>query len=79
MVGAQALGAWASVVAACRLSSRGLWAPEDRIRSCGACALVAPWHVESSRTSNLTYAPYIGGWILILCTTREVQELIIFK
>ena len=36
--GAWALGAWASVVVARRLSSCGSWAPERRLSSCGACA-----------------------------------------
>ena len=36
--GAQALGVWASVVVARRLSSCGVWAPEHRFSSCGARA-----------------------------------------
>ena len=36
--GAQALGAWASVVAARRLSSYGSWALECRLSSCGTRA-----------------------------------------
>jgi len=62
LVREQPLGAWASVVAAHRLSS------------CGAQALVALWHVESSWTGNQTRVPYIGRQILIHCTTREVQD-----
>ena len=36
--GARALGVWASVVVACRLSSCGLQALELRLSSCGAWA-----------------------------------------
>ena len=36
--GAQALGAWASVVVACRLSGCGLWTLERRFSSCGTRA-----------------------------------------
>ena len=36
--GAQALGVWASVVVACRLSSYGSRALESRLSSCGARA-----------------------------------------
>ena len=35
---AQALGVWASVVAACGLSSCGSWALEHKLSSCGAWA-----------------------------------------
>ena len=37
--------------------------------------LVAPWHVESSWTSDRTHVLCIGRWILIHCTTREVLIL----
>ena len=37
--------------------------------------LVALWHVGSSQTRDQTRVPYIGRWILIHCTTREVQQL----
>ena len=56
-VGAQVLGAWASV-AVCT-------------------GLVAPPHVESSRTRDWTCVPCIGRWIPIHCTTREVWHLIV--
>ena len=36
--GARALGAWASVAVACRLSSCGLWALEHGLSSCGTWA-----------------------------------------
>ena len=49
--GARALGAWASVVVACGLSSCGSQALERRLSSCGwRTGLVAPRHVGSSRT-----------------------------
>ena len=38
LLGAQALGTWASVVVARRLSSCGSWALECRLSSCGARA-----------------------------------------
>ena len=38
LVGARALGVWASVVAACRLSSCGSRALERRLSICGAWA-----------------------------------------
>ena len=34
--------------------------------------LVAPKHVEPSRIRDQTCVPWIGRWILIHCTTREV-------
>ena len=34
--------------------------------------LVATWHVGSSWTRDRTYVPFIGKWILIHCTTREI-------
>ena len=34
-----------------------------RLRSCGAQALVAPWHVESSQTRDRTCVPCIGRQI----------------
>ena len=37
--------------------------------------LVAPQHVESSRTRDQTHVPYTGRWILIHCTTREVPRV----
>ena len=41
--------------------------------------LVAPWHVESSQTRDWTCVPCIGRWILIHCTTREVQIVSFFS
>ena len=60
--GAQALGTWASVVAAHGLSSCDTWLRCSR-------------HVESSCTRDRTHIPCIGRWILIHCTTREVLDL----
>ena len=39
--------------------------------------LVAPWHMEHSRTRDQTDIPCIGRWILLHCTTREVQGSLI--
>ena len=36
--------------------------------------LVAPWHVESSRTRDRTHVPCTGRQILIHCTTREAHR-----
>ena len=36
--------------------------------------LVAPQHVESSRTGNRTHVPCTGRLILIHCSTREVLK-----
>ena len=52
--GSYSLVAWASHCGGCSLGhpgfrSCGSWAPEHRLYSCGAQALVAPWHVGSSR------------------------------
>ena len=49
----------------------GTWAPIVVVQG-----LVAPWHVKSSWTVEGTSVPGIGRWILILCTTREVIELL---
>ena len=45
---------------------------EHRLSSCGAQGLVAPWHVESSRTKARTRVPCIGRRIRNHCATREV-------
>ena len=36
--------------------------------------LVAPWHVESSRTRDQIHVPCTGRWILNHCATREVPR-----
>ena len=72
-----ALGAQASVVVARGLSSRGSWALERRLSSCGAqlcCGLVAPLHVGSSRTRERTCVPRIGRRMPNHCATREVPD-----
>ena len=63
--GAQALGIWASVVAARRLGAQRLW----------YTGLVAPQHVESSQTRDGTHVLCIDGWVLTHCAVREVQLL----
>ena len=42
------------------------------LSSCGGMGLVAPQHVESSRTKDQTHVPCIGKQILYHCTTLEV-------
>ena len=63
----KALVAQASIVASCRLSSCGSWVSELQ-----CTGLVAPRHVKSSRTRNLTC---ICKWILTHSTTREVSAI----
>ena len=65
--GARALGTQASVAVACRLHQS--W----------HMGLVAPWHVESSRTRARTRVPCIGGQILNHCATREVRHFSVLK
>ena len=38
--------------------------------------LAAPQHVESSQTRDQTRIPCIGRWILIHCSTGEVQRCV---
>ena len=71
------------------LSSCSAWASHCSGFSCGraqgsrACrlqqlwpmGLVAPWHVESSRSSDWTCVRCIGRWILNHWTTRQVPVL----
>ena len=75
--GARALGAQASVVAACGLSSCGSRALERRLSSRWLTGLAAPRHVGSSQTRDRTHVPCIGRWILNHCTTREVPLCLI--
>ena len=63
---AQAPGTGASVAASCGLGS------------CGAWALVALKHEESSWTRERTFVPCIGRWILILFITGKFQ-FFVFK
>ena len=70
---AQALGAWASLVVACGLSSCGSRALVALV--CRRTGLVALRHMGSSRTRAQTRVPYIGKWILNHCTTREAPKL----
>ena len=81
--GARALGVWASVVAACGLSSWGTWVLEcSGFSSCGTWAqqlwhtgLVALQHVRSSQTRDRTHVPCLGRWILNHCTTGEFPRV----
>ena len=66
------LGTRASVVAAHGLSSCGVWAPgcvgfhscSTQLQQLWRMGLVAPQHVESSRTRDRTHVTCIGRWIL---------------
>ena len=40
--------------------------------------IVAPLHVESSRTRDLSHVGSIGRWLLIHCAPREVQDVFFF-
>ena len=64
-------GTWAQYLwlTGSRAQSQSLW----------RMGLVAPWHVESSRTRARTHVPCIGRWILNHCVTREVLLLNILK
>ena len=60
------------------------WALEHELSSCGAWALAAQQHVESSRTRDRTCVPCIGSQILNHWTTREslfwrLNEMIFIK
>ena len=70
--GAEALHTWASVIAAQGLSSCGsqslVWA--RKFQHMGLSCLQ---DVESSWISDQTHVPFIGWWIPIHCTVREVQ------
>ena len=48
------------------------------MRGLGSMGLVAPQHVESSRTRDGTCVPCIGRQILIHCATKEVLKLFFF-
>ena len=61
--GAWALEAWASVL--------------PYVGSIAVAHRLVLWHVGSSRTRDPTCVSCIGRWILIHCTTSEVQEIIL--
>ena len=59
-----------------------LWSTGSRHTGFSSCnmraqqlSLTAPRHVESSRTRDLTCVSCIGRWVLIHCTSREVQSV----
>ena len=68
---AQALGAWASVLAEQGLSSCGSPALEHGLSGLWRTGLVVQWHVEFSPTGDRTHVPCIGRHILLHCATRE--------
>ena len=70
---AQALGAWASVIAARGLSSWGSWALEHGVSSYGS--RVTPQHAESSLTRDRTHVPWFGMGSLIHCTTQGIPAI----
>ena len=65
--GAQALGTWASIVAA-----RGLRSCSMRAQELWCMGLAAPRHVRSSETRDRTHVRQHCRQILIHCTAREV-------
>ena len=69
--GARALGVWASVVVAHRLSSCGSWALERKLSSCGARAqlLCSMWDFPKLGLEPMS--PALAGGFL---TTREVPR-----
>ena len=74
--GAQALGTWASVVAACGLSSCGSQALEPRLSSCGAWAwlLLGMWDLPEPGIEPMS--PTLAGGFL---TTALPRKSWIFK
>ena len=60
----QAVGSWASAVAARMLSNCGSWALEHWLSHCGTCALVPLQHVGISQTKDQTHDPSISSQIL---------------
>ena len=73
--------AWALGALASETAARGLWSgPHSRGSSRALerapqswhVGLVAPHHVEFSRTRDRIRVPCIGMWLLILCTIKEV-------
>ena len=61
---AQSLGTQASVVVAHGLSSCGLWAPESRLRSCGARAQLLHSMWDLSRRGLESVSPALAGGFL---------------
>ena len=67
-------------------SSCSLWAQQSVFPSSRAqtqplwcMGLVAPWHVGSSRTRDLTHVSCIGKWILYHWATWEAPQTLVFK
>ena len=77
LFGAQALGAWTSIVVVMsELSSCGSQALGMQAQKSWCMGLVVLWHVGSSWTRNQTGGvPCITGWILNPWTTREAPVL----
>ena len=75
---ARALGAWASVLAACRLSSCGTWALGlVGFSSCGSRAQLLRGMWDLPWTRARTHVPCIGRRILNHCATREVPGFLL--
>ena len=69
--GFSSCGTWAQqlLLAGSRAQAQQLW----------RTGLVAPRHVGSSLTRARTRVPCIGRWILNHCTTREAQEIRLWR
>ena len=73
--GARALGAWASVVVAPRLSSCGLWALEHRLSSCGAWAQLLRTMWDLPRPGLKPMSPALAGGFLTIAPPGKSQHL----
>ena len=74
--GAWALGAQASVVVSCRLSSCGSWAPEHRLSSCGAQAqlLHGIWDLPGPGLKPVS--PALAGGFLTTAPPGKSDKLV---
>ena len=71
--GARALGAWASVVAACRLSSCGTRALECRLSSCGARVQLLHGMWDPPRPGIEPASPALSGGLLTTAPPGKSQ------
>ena len=74
--GAQALGTWATVVVACRLSSCGLWALEHRLSSCGARAQLLHGMWDLHRPGLEPVSPALAGGFLTTVPPGKSQSVL---
>ena len=77
--GAQTLGARASVVAACRLSSCGSWALEHRLSSCGTRALLlhGMWDLPGPGIESMS--PALAGEFLTTAPPGKSLKMFTLK